>query len=313
MKFLNSTLCSALVLLFSLNMSILSQTAHACACGCGIFDVGTSAMLPSESGTMLFAEYDFMNQNQNRHATSVSNAANNLDKVIKTQYLTLGAQTMFTRSLGIQIDLPLVKRHFETVDPDTSTLGSFDHTALGDIRVKGIYTGFSADMSTGVMFGFKLPTGSTDAPGFDYDTQIGTGSTDLLLGIYHFSALSDDKLWNSIFQVNLNQPLLTQHDYIPGNEVDLAYGVFHSGLKWFPEFALVPMLQLRAALKASDHGSNGHSDDTGSERLLMAPGLEISYRNWRLYSDISLPLYQFMNGNQLVSNGLFKLIVSYLF
>ncbi len=40
-----------------------------------------------------------------------------------------------------------------------------------------MYTGFSDDMSKGIIFGLKLPSGSYTAAGFDRDTQIGTGST----------------------------------------------------------------------------------------------------------------------------------------
>ena len=39
-------------------------------------------------------------------------------------------------------------------------------------------------MSKGLIFGMKLPTGTYTAPGFDRDTQPGTGSTNLLLGNY---------------------------------------------------------------------------------------------------------------------------------
>ena len=48
----------------------------------------------------------------------------------------------------------------------------------------GMYTGFSNDMSKGIIFGVQLPTGNYTAPGFDRDTQIGTGSTDLILGAF---------------------------------------------------------------------------------------------------------------------------------
>ena len=41
-----------------------------------------------------------------------------------------------------------------------------------------MYTGFSKDMSKGLIFGVKLPTGDYTAANFDRDTQIGTGSTD---------------------------------------------------------------------------------------------------------------------------------------
>ena len=63
--------------------------------------------------------------------------------------------------------------------PDVET---YRHSALGDIRVLGTYTGFSADMSSGLSVGLKLPTGDWTYPNFDRDTSIGTGTTDLLLG-----------------------------------------------------------------------------------------------------------------------------------
>jgi hypothetical protein len=49
----------------------------------------------------------------------------------------------------------------------------------------GMYTGFFSDLSTGVMFGLKFPSGVYTAAGLDRDTQIGTGSTDLILGAFH--------------------------------------------------------------------------------------------------------------------------------
>ena len=39
--------------------------ANACACGCGLFDVGTSAMYANNAGGVVFLEYDFMDQGRN--------------------------------------------------------------------------------------------------------------------------------------------------------------------------------------------------------------------------------------------------------
>jgi hypothetical protein len=36
--------------------------AHACACGCGVFDVGGTAMLPTGPGGMAFLQYDYQEQ-----------------------------------------------------------------------------------------------------------------------------------------------------------------------------------------------------------------------------------------------------------
>ena len=42
----------------------------ACACGCGVFDVGTSSMLPQGTGGVAWFEYDYQNQNRNRSGGS---------------------------------------------------------------------------------------------------------------------------------------------------------------------------------------------------------------------------------------------------
>ena len=114
--------------------------AEACACGCGVFDVGTGAMFPDGSGGMAFAEVDFMDQNKNWSGTSRAPADNNADKQVRTAFYTVGAQYMFNRSWGVSIDVPYWSRKFTTQDPDTGDIATFDHAALGDIRIRGIYT-----------------------------------------------------------------------------------------------------------------------------------------------------------------------------
>ena len=44
----------------------------ACACGCGVFEVGTSSMLPTSEGGMVWTEYDFMNQDINWSGSKVA-------------------------------------------------------------------------------------------------------------------------------------------------------------------------------------------------------------------------------------------------
>jgi hypothetical protein len=290
----------------------LAEGAQACACGCGIFDVGTSLMLPNSTGGMVYLEYDTMNQNKNWHAANAAPADGNPDKDIKTSYVTLGGQYFFNRNYGVQIDVPLVVRHYESVDDD-GNFGAFDKTAIGDIRLKGIYTGFSEDMTTGLIFGLKLPTGPTLTPGFDFDTDLGTGSTDLLLGLFHLQDLSSNHLWTAFSQVLLNEPVLTENDYIPGNELDAVYGVYYHGLTLSPQSNLVPMLEVKASFKASDHGMNGDEQNTGYTRLMVTPALEANIGALKLYVDVSVPFYQYFVGNQLTPDYLLKTMVAYYF
>ncbi len=48
---------------------VAARSAWGCACGCDIFDVGTSSMFPNHAGWMVFIDYDFQDQNQNWSGT----------------------------------------------------------------------------------------------------------------------------------------------------------------------------------------------------------------------------------------------------
>ena len=162
----------------SLSLTLTPTPSLACACGCGVFDVGTGKMMPTDVGGTVWLEYDFMDQNQNWSGMSSAPAGNNPDKRIATNFLTAGVQYMFSRSWGVEVEVPYWGRTFktETDDPNPGDVQSFNHSALGDVRVKGVYTGFSDDMSTGITFGIKLASGDFTYEIFDRDTSIGTGS-----------------------------------------------------------------------------------------------------------------------------------------
>ena len=81
------------------------------------------------------------------------------------------------------------------------------------MEVMGMYTGFSKDMSTGLIFGLKLPSGTYTASGLDRDTQIGSGSTDLILGAYHRGLITGDNAWQYFAPVRWQQPFLYSSAY----------------------------------------------------------------------------------------------------
>src|SRR5262249_32743767 len=145
-------------LLVALSVALPHDSLWACACGCGVFDVGTGSMLPTHEGGMAYFEFDSMDQDQNLHGSSKAPAEDNEDRRLRTHFFTEAAQDMFNRSWGAMIDVPVADRHFETVDEDDNNV-SFNRSALGDIRLRGIYTGFSPDMASGLTFGVKLPSG----------------------------------------------------------------------------------------------------------------------------------------------------------
>lgn len=214
------------------------QRSLGCACGCGIFEVGTSSMLPTSEGGMLFFNDDYQDQNHNWSGTSEAPAANNDDKEISTNFFTTGLQYMFNRSWGAQIEIPYDTRYFKTTGGASGDdIVSLRWSQLGDIRIQGIYTGFSSDLSTGLTFGVKLPSGSythNDAYGdVDRDSEIGTGSTDLLLGAFHRGDLVSGSSWQWFVQANLDQPVLFSDGYRPGLELDSAIGINALSADWF--------------------------------------------------------------------------------
>ena len=73
---------------------------HACACGCNVFDVATSSMLPNGQGGMAWLQYDYQDQNRNWNGTSEAPAADNTDKEIETHFITAGLQYLFNDQWG---------------------------------------------------------------------------------------------------------------------------------------------------------------------------------------------------------------------
>ena len=295
----------------SASLALAPAAGHACACGCGVFDVGTASMFPHNAGGMVFVEYDFMDQNRNWSGTSRAPAADNPDKRIRTDFLSLGAQYEFNRSWGLSVDLPVWRRTFQTADG--GNVDSFTHGALGDIRIKGLYTGFSDDMSSGLSFGVKLPTGDSTYTNFDPDTEIGTGSTDVLAGGYHLGNLGADGEYRYFTQAQWDLPVAHKAVYRPGAEMDATVGAYYEGWHLAPWLKLAPVLQVNASYRGHDGGGRGDPSNSGYERLLIAPGVQLNADRFSVYADVGLPVYVNSSGNQLVAAAFYRMNLSYRF
>ena len=281
----------------------------ACACGCGVFDVGTSSMFPTGEGGMAFLNYAYQDQNRNWSGTSQAPAANNDDKDIETHFVTFGLQYMFNRSWGAQVEAPYDFRYFKSED------GARRWNQLGDIRLRGIYTGFLADLSAGVTLGVKLPTGDFkfDPDVVDRDTQIGTGSTDILLGGFYRDNLDKNQQWDWFAQMELDVPVLIQDQYRPGLELDAAAGIDYKGLS-LGRVKISPVAQVILSERTSDSGANSaHPVASGYQRIMLSPGVEFHVHPVKIYADAEFPVYQNFTGNQLAASVLFKFSVSWMF
>ena len=288
------------------------KSARACACGCGVFEIGGPLMYPTDVGVTAFVEWDWQSQNQNWHGTSSAPAEDNSDRLIRTNFFTLGGIAQFNRSWGVIARVPYWYRNFVTADEDTGEIQDLKSSSLGDIRLEGVYTGFSEDLSTGLTFGFKLPTGQWKEAGFDRDTQIGSGSVDLLLGIYHLGAITSNRLVNWFVSAKLDWPFATQDGYNPGAEFDTSLGAYLD-LELGGGVKLSPVLQVLGSYRMRDSGPEANYLDTGYVRVLVAPGLGLSFGRLSVYGELAFPIYQNVNGNQLVASVLAKGIVAYSF
>jgi hypothetical protein len=302
--------------------SLATDPIYACACGCGVFDVATSTMFPEGTSGMVWIEYDFQDQVTNWNGHTSVPASYNPDKKIETNWYTPGFQYMFNRNWGIQAELPIGNRFFETTGGATGhDIVHSTWTAMGDLRVEGIYDGFFDDQSLGIEFGLKLPTGNfthNNAYGdVDRDSEIGTGSTDLLLGaFYRHTLLSSAHLdWYS--QALFDLPFLYSSDsygsYRPGAELDAAGGIYYTGLH-FGRVTVTPIAQMLVSVRRQDSGSAAADPvASGYQRVLLSPGIEFDIHPVSIYADVELPVYQNTNGDQLIGSFLCKMIVSYRF
>lgn len=301
-----------------------TKNASACACGCGVFDVATSSLIPNNQENLAFLQYDYVGQSKNWHGTDLAPEENNEHRKIRTQTTTIGLQTMFNRNWGLNVRVPYVNRQVQMVHQHIEDHSHHSHiseefmsanvNSLGDIKVSGIYSGFFDNMSTGITLGLKLPTGKYEAKDLhDRAMQIGTGSTDALLGFYHLGKLTNDGIMNYFVQGSWQKPFKIKDNYRSGDEMNLAIG-YNYDFGMVGAFSKVsPLLQLVATDKIGDRGINSDPQNSGYSRLMLVPGIEVNYKKFKFYADLGLPIYNNMKGNQLAATEIFKVIVAYKF
>jgi len=313
---LSAVLIPAIVALVAV-VGLTPTAALACACGCSVFDVG-GLETPQEQdhGGRVFFEFWDSNQTENYVGSSRAPASLNTDKQIVTQWYNVGFSYNFNRDWGVMVRIPTTDRSL-TTDTQNPAFGiaTFNSKDIGDIEIMGMYTGFFKDMSTGIIFGLKLPTGTFTAPGIDRDTQIGSGSTDLLLGAFHRGLLTGDNAWQYFAQFMWRQPFLYQsaadpqgffdgnpgvvQTYYPGAQIDGAAGIVYNNLYHVLGFdKITPLAQVIVSHRNADGGSGSDPYNSGFDRVMISPGIEFTKvvdeannRVVKFYADVAVPIY----------------------
>jgi hypothetical protein len=317
----------------------MPQTALACACGCGIFDVGANVLagMPSggDNGASVWFRYSYMNQNRNWEGSSKAASADNGDKEINTSFYTVGGEYTINAEWTVMAELPVYARHLTTTDDGTvqgpaGSLYTGKLTDLGDLQLQALYTGLSSDASTGVSFGVKLPTGNYTGPTgslggaeFDRDSLPGTGSTDLMLGAYHLGTFANDSAFGYFVQARYQFAVLTRDAYRPGNELDAGAGLTYDFGALGPFADVLPLVQFLGSYRLHDTGGAADPLNSGYQRLLVSPGIELRLKKFRFYADVEKTIYQYTNAassvaiegtaGQLTASTLYKAQIAYDF
>ena len=117
--------------------------------------------------------------------------------------------------------------------------------------------------------------------------------------------------------------MATWDGYRPGNEFNSAVGLTYDLGRFGKVSKVAPILQLINSQREHDTGVNSDPLNSGYERLLISPGIEVRTGRIRLNADVALPIYQHVRNaasldvadsvGQLVAPALFKVQLSYGF
>jgi len=328
-------------LLTALLIAASSSGAFACAsCGCSLnTDLQTQGM-SSNPGWAFDVRYDYLNQNHLRFGTgTISNSAAvgttnpktltlaEVEAYTRNNYLTSSLDYNNGETWGATVILPFIQRDHMTFGNDdpagggwpSGTNGYTSHASgFGDVKIIGRYFGLSEQKNWGLQFGIKLPTGNNaqTAPlangggvtAVDPGLQLGTGSTDLIVGAYRFGHIQGTDNWgyfgNMQFQaavapkstpVNIDALGASSGSYRPGNSLNLNGGVNYQGFDKF-----TPTVQFNFIDKKADTGLAADTWATGGTLIYLTPGVLFSPSDSvQYYANVQIPIYQNLNGIQL--------------
>lgn len=285
--------------------------ALACAtCGCTLNSDWASQGFNGSTGFSLDLRQDFYDQNDLRTGTGrVDRSSIVFPTDREIQQKTINRTTTLSLDYGIDADwgvsaqLPYVDRfHTTVVDGDTGVSQSRSR-GIGDVRVLGRYQGFSAARDWGVQLGAKLPTGRTDVVFdggpqagelLDRGLQAGTGSTDLLVGLYRFGTVASnvDYFGQALVQV----PVASKNGFKPGISGNLTAGVRYVN----SDSRFVPQLQINAHTERRETGAEADTPNSGATLVYLSPGVTATLSDSvKAYAFVQVPLYQRVNGYQL--------------
>lgn len=288
----------------------VAPSARACgACGCTLHSDWATQGFGIKPGWRFDLRYDYFNQDQLRSGTrSVDRNTFELPNEMEIQEKTINRNLTATLDYspsadwGVSLLIPVFNRYHATIaEGDTDPTFS-QGKGLGDVRLLGRYQGFSDSHAFGVQFGVKLPTGDTKqtfhagaqaGEPLDRGLQLGSGTTDLLFGVYAFGELAPE--WGVFGQVLFQKPLAEKDGFKPGDGVNANLGIRYTGHAGF-----TPHLQLNVRAEGRESGINADVDNSGATLVYLSPGVTFNLSSrFQVYAFAQVPVAQRVTGLQI--------------
>jgi len=304
--------------------SLQPEATQACSsCGCTLNSDWSSQGYSVSSGLHMDLRQDYYDQTQLRSGTDAINRDTlEIPSDEEIQQRTLNRNTVLgvdyspSRAWALRVELPYFNRFHTTIVEGEDEISTSHSRHIGDVRVLARYQGFSPDLSWGIQFGLKLPTGKADdvfitGPEMgelvDRGLQTGTGTTDVIIGIYNFGNLGSRLGYFA--QANYQRALNSHDEFKPGDGLNLNAGVryLHAG-RWTPQ------LQFNVRWEGRESGMESDRDNSGATLVYISSGtsLELS-SSLQAYAFLQVPVYQRVNGLQLLPARFFTVGARYKF
>ena len=284
------------------------------SCGSAFCTVNTNwdvQGVATEAGsTRLDLRYEYINQDRLRSGTHNISADQDTGDVaeLKTTNRNWVATLDYAidASWGISLAVPLVEReHSHIADPTgAATFEQWNFSKLSDARVVGRYQFPSTSPTAGhagLQLGLKLPTGdyrvaNADGTVAERALQPGTGSTDVIAGLYYSHPSAFHGLgWFA--QGSYQRALATRDGFRPGDQISFTGGVTYPITQ---QMSL--LVQMNALHKDRDTGPNAEPDLSGGNHVYASPGVSFAVsKSVQVYGFLQLPVYRNVNGIQLTA------------
>ena len=301
---------SSAFFILSLAFAMGAVPAFACSvCGCSLSDDWAAQGYTMMPGFEIGLRLDYADQTELRAGNDRLDRAqlelpNDTEVQQRTvnRAATLDLSDVINQRWAWSVSVPYYNRFHTTIAEGDTDISTSHTIGLGDVKLLARYQQLHRDRSCSIQFGLKLPTGRyeqsfsngpQEGGRLDRGLQLGTGTTNVLLGVSEFMRPTENL--GCFLQATLDQPLAPRAGFIPGTTAQL-----NGGVRWLNTSRFTPQLQLNLRTETREHGEDADKANSGGTFAYLSPGMtvEVTPRS-SAFVFAQLPVYQRVNGLQL--------------